>query len=69
MISKDYPNLFGFIRELYQTGNISETVDIDEIKKHYYQSHVHINPTRIIPQGPEIDYSQPHQRDIQKYEQ
>jgi putative glutathione S-transferase len=69
LISKDYPNLFGFIRELYQTSNISETVDFDEIKKHYFVSHVHINPTRIIPNGPEIDFNQNHQRDTQKYEQ
>src|ERR1700722_13758920 len=49
MISKDYPNLFGFTRELYQMGNISKTVDFNEIKKHYFESHVHINPTRIVP--------------------
>ncbi|CAF4010280.1 unnamed protein product [Adineta steineri] len=67
MISKDYPNLFGFTRELYQMANINKTVDIDEIKKHYYRSHLHINPTGIIAQGPDIDYDKPHGRDTQNY--
>jgi len=63
LISKDYPNLFGFTREIYQMNGIKDTVNLDEIKKHYYTSHGHINPTRIIPQGPEINYDIPHGRD------
>jgi len=62
MISKDYPNLFAFIRDIYQIDGIKDTVDINEIKRHYYASHLMINPTGIIPLGPEIDYDLPHGR-------
>lgn len=60
---KDYPNLSGFMRELYQTPGIAETVKIDQIKRHYYYTHDDINPTRIIPIGPELDFTSPHGRD------
>ena len=63
MISKDYPNLFGFVRELYQMNGIQQTVNLDEIKKHYFASHLMINPTGIIPRGPEINYHLPHGRE------
>lgn len=63
MITKDYPNLYAFVREIYQIEGVKDTVDLDEIKKHYYASHVMINPAGIIPGGPEIDYSLPHGRD------
>lgn len=59
----DYPNLSNFMRELYQHPGIAETVNIAHIKRHYYWSHPSINPTRIIPRGPTIDYSLPHDRD------
>lgn len=62
MISKDYPNIYGFVREIYQIEGVKETVNLDEIKKHYYASHLMINPTGIIPRGPEIDYDLPHGR-------
>lgn len=62
MISKDYPNIYGFVREIYQTEGVKDTVDLDEIKKHYYASHLMINPTGIIPRGPEINYDLPHGR-------
>lgn len=58
----DYPNLWAYCRALYQLGNIKHTVDMDHIKRHYYQSHDWINPTGIVPAGPEIDFSAPHQR-------
>ncbi len=58
----DYRNLSGYVRDLYQHPGIAETVDFLHIKSHYYGSHATINPTRIIPTGPEIDYSAPHDR-------
>lgn len=58
----DYPNLWGYLRDLYQQPRISETVDIAYIKAHYYGSHESINPTRIIPKGPLLDFTTPHQR-------
>jgi glutathionyl-hydroquinone reductase len=58
----DYPNLWGYVRDLYQQPGVSETVDVDYIKQHYYGSHETINPHRIVPIGPEIDYSMPHDR-------
>jgi putative glutathione S-transferase len=59
----DYPNLWGYVRELYQFPKVSPTVNLTHIKRHYYQSHQTINPTGIVPLGPEIDFSQPHGRD------
>lgn len=59
----DYPNLFNYLRELYQWSGIAETVDFDHIKQHYYYSHSEINPTRIVPKGPQQDLLQPHHRD------
>jgi putative glutathione S-transferase len=58
----DYPNLFAYVRDLYQTGNIAATFRPDHIKNHYYQSHLTINPTGIVPVGPEIDFAAPHGR-------
>jgi putative glutathione S-transferase len=58
---KDYPNLFAYTRELYQWPGIGETVKIDDIKRGYY-SIARVNPTRIVPVGPEIDFSAPHDR-------
>lgn len=58
----DYPNLSGYLRELYQMPGIAETVDIDYIKLHYYGSHRSINPTGIVPAGPEVDLDAPHGR-------
>ena len=59
---ESYPNLSNYLRELYQYPGIAETVDFAHIKRHYYYSHDTINPTRVIPVGPEIDYLQPHNR-------
>ena len=59
----DYPNLSAYTRDLYQQPGIAETVRLDHIKAHYYGSHESINPTRIVPRGPVIDYGAPHDRD------
>lgn len=53
----DYPNLWKYTRELYNYKGVSETVDMDHIKIHYYKSHRTINPTGIVPKGPILDYS------------
>lgn len=58
----DHPNLFGYLRDLYQVPGVAETVDIDHIKKHYYGSHRMINPTGIVPVGPALDLEAPHRR-------
>ncbi len=58
----DYPNLWGYARELYQVPGAAETVNLDHIKRHYYTSHPSINPTAIIPVGPAIDFRRPHGR-------
>ncbi len=58
----DYPNLWGHTRELYQLPGIAETVNLEHIKRHYYGSHKSINPSGIVPKGPEIDFTKPHGR-------
>ncbi|GHD48618.1 putative glutathione S-transferase [Marinobacter persicus] len=60
---RDYPNLSGYLRELYQVPGVAETVDIGQIKRHYYVSQRTINPTQIVPVGPELDFSLPHGRE------
>ncbi|AJR07834.1 glutathione S-transferase family protein [Photobacterium gaetbulicola] len=60
----DYPNLQGYLKELYQYPAVAETVDMYHIKRHYYYSHTMINPTGIVPKGPELDFSSPHGRDV-----
>ena len=59
----DYPNLYGYLRDLYQIGGVAETVDFDQIKRHYYITQDEINPTGIVPIGPIMDLMQPHDRD------
>ena len=58
----DYPNLFGYLKDLYQTDGIADTVNFDHIKRHYYVTHDDINPTRIVPLGPIQDLAAPHNR-------
>ena len=58
----DYPNLWGYLRDLYQVPGIAETVNMAHIKAHYYTSHASINPTGIIPLGPDIDFNEAHER-------
>lgn len=59
---EDYPNLSGYLRDLYQQPGIAETVNMEHIKNHYYASHDTVNPTRIVPVGPDVDYTTPHDR-------
>lgn len=59
----DFDNLWPYVRDLYQVPGVAETVHMDHIKSHYYGSHKTINPTGIVPVGPDIDYSEPHGRD------
>jgi len=63
----DYPNLWSYTRELYQVPGVAETVNMDHIKYHYFASHSSINPTGIVPKGPEIDFMQPHNRDSRHF--
>ena len=58
----DYPNLSGYLRDLYQTGGVAETVNMAHIKGHYYESHKTINPTGVVPMGPILDLEAPHGR-------
>ncbi len=59
----DYPNLFGYLKDLYQMDGIAQTVNFDHIKRHYYMTHDEINPNRIVPLGPAQDLSTPHGRE------
>jgi putative glutathione S-transferase len=59
----DYPNLWGFTRELYQVPGIAGTVNMDHIKRHYYGSHRMLNPSGIVPKGPALDFFAPHGRE------
>ncbi|HEY8520166.1 MAG TPA: glutathione S-transferase family protein [Gammaproteobacteria bacterium] len=58
----DYPNLWGYVRDLYSTPGVAETVNIEYYKRHYYGSHSTINPHLIVPIGPDIDFTAPHDR-------
>jgi glutathionyl-hydroquinone reductase len=60
---KDYQNLYGYLRDLYQYDGVAGTVDFDHIKRHYYYTHDDINPTRIVPIGPLQDLASPHGRE------
>jgi putative glutathione S-transferase len=59
----DYPNLQDYLMDLYQQPGIAETVNFDHIKRHYYITHTHINPTQIVPIGPVLDLEKPHNRE------
>ena len=59
----DYSNLWSYARELYQVPGVAQTVNMEHIKTHYFGSHRSINPTGIIPKGPEIDFMLPHGRE------
>lgn len=63
---KEYPALWGYTRELYQWPGVAETVNMDHIRHHYHRSHETINPHRILPAGPEIDFMEPHGREVLK---
>ena len=55
----DYPNLAGYLRDLYQQPKVADTVNFDHIKRHYYRTHITINPTRIVPVGPHMNLAAP----------
>ncbi|MFC4552943.1 MULTISPECIES: glutathione S-transferase family protein [Halorussus] len=59
----DYDNLAPYLRDVYQTDGVAETVHVDHIKEHYYRSHTDLNPRQIVPQGPELDYDATHDRE------
>jgi putative glutathione S-transferase len=59
---RDYPNLWNYCRELYQMPGVAGTVNLHHIKQHYYRSQPTVNPTRIVPIGPKIDFTAPHDR-------
>jgi putative glutathione S-transferase len=58
----DYANLGNYLRDLYQVPGVAATVSLDHIKRHYYGSHRHLNPSGIVPLGPALDFSAPHDR-------
>lgn len=58
----EYPNLSNYLRDLYQVPGVAETVSIEQIKRHYYHSQRHVNPSGIVPVGPQLDFSAPHDR-------
>lgn len=60
---KDFPAISNYVRELYQWSGVADTVNFHHIKRHYYFSHSMINPTQVVPIGPDIDYLKPHNRD------
>ncbi|EGZ08961.1 hypothetical protein PHYSODRAFT_525297 [Phytophthora sojae] len=59
---EQYPNLNNYVREIYQMPPITKSVDIQQIKLHYYASHTHLNPFGIVPAGPGVDFTRPHDR-------
>ncbi|MGF1510546.1 MAG: glutathione S-transferase family protein [Myxococcota bacterium] len=59
----DYKNLWAYTRDLYQYPGVRETFNMEHAQKHYYQSHETINPTRIVPRGPQLDFGAPHHRE------
>ena len=59
---EDYPNISNYVRDLYQTPGVAETVDFRHIKEHYYVSQRTINPTQVVPKGPVLNYNRPHDR-------
>ena len=58
----EYPNLWAYTRDLYQQPGIAETINMYHIKHHYYGSHKTVNPSGVVPLGPEINYLEPHNR-------
>ena len=61
----DYPHLGPYLRDLYQQPDIADTVRLDHIKRHYYTTHLQLNPSGVIPVGPELDWDRPHGRERQ----
>lgn len=63
MIHRDYPNLYGYVRDIYQMDGVKDTVDLEYTKLHYYGSHPTVNPRGIVAKGPIIDYEKAHGRE------
>ena len=63
----EYPHLFGYVCDLYQTPGVAETVNMVHIKEHYYRSHTQINPTQVVPVGPDQPFTLDHQRESIAY--
>jgi putative glutathione S-transferase len=59
----DYDNLRPYVRDIYGTPGVAETVNMDHIKEHYYTTHTDLNPKRLVPKGPDPDFEAPHDRD------
>ncbi|MUV61764.1 glutathione S-transferase family protein [Halobacterium sp. CBA1126] len=59
----DYDNLWPYLRELCQLPGVADTLNMDHVKQHYYRSHAHLNPKRLVPTGPNPDFFAPHDRD------
>jgi putative glutathione S-transferase len=59
----EYPNLWNYTKELYQLPGVAKTVNMEHIVDHYYRSHGDVNPKRLVPTGPDIDFAEPHDRD------
>jgi putative glutathione S-transferase len=59
----DYPGLWGYARDLYQTPGFGDTTDFVQIKRHYYQTQDWINPSRVVPKGPYVNWLSPHDRE------
>ena len=60
----EYPNLYQYMLELYQRPGVAQTIEFDKIKRHYYFSHTSVNPTQIVPKGPEMRLDIPHRRHL-----
>jgi putative glutathione S-transferase len=60
---REYDNLWPYLRDLYQTPGVAETVNMDHITEHYYTTHPDVSPKRIVPMGPDPDFEAPHDRD------
>ncbi|ADJ15579.1 glutathione S-transferase family protein [Halalkalicoccus jeotgali] len=60
---QDYDHLWPYLRDLYQTAGVAETVEMDHIKEHYYTTHPDVTPSRIVARGPDLDFTAPHDRD------
>ncbi|HYO55643.1 glutathione S-transferase family protein [Archangium sp.] len=58
----DYPNLWGYVRDLYSRSHFGDTTNFDHIKRHYYMTHEKLNPSRVVPAGPILNWAEPHQR-------
>lgn len=58
----DHPNLWGYARDLYRRPEFSGTTDFEQIKTHYFLTHTWVNPSGLVPMGPELDWSEPTDR-------